>query len=240
MRKINKNNKKAFTLVEIVLVVAIIVIIGVASIVGINLYIDRANSSADQKEEHSMKVDILIEDIKSFLRVGSLEDLRGSSGPAPTDDNNIIDNLPPQAPSTPTEPSAAPSQPSAEPTAAPAEPTAAPTQPTTAPTQAPAGGNGGSGGTYSGSAMAGTSTQTWGGGANVCLGGNWQTPTITSVTVAAPAGTTFTGVGNVTDNGDGTYTFSGSTYSQYSFGLGYSTSDGSQLNSSNFYVVDWH
>lgn len=232
MRKIN-SNKKAFTLVEMVLVVAIILIIAAASLAGIGLYIDKANATADGQQEHSLKMDIVVEEIKSFLRVGSLEDLRGNDAPPPTNDNNIIEN-------PPAEPSVAPTQPSAEPTAAPTEPTAAPTQPTTAPTQAPAGGNGGSGGTYSGSAMAGTSTQTWGGGANVCLGGNWQTPTITSVTVVAPAGTTFTGVGNVTDNGDGTYTFSGSTYNQYSFGLGYSTSDGSQLNSNNFYVVDWH
>lgn len=233
MRK-NNSNKKAFTLVEMVLVVAIIMLIAAASLIGVNVYMDKANSAADRQEQHALDMDIVISEIKNFLRVGSLDDLRGHSAPNITADNNIIDNelIPTPAPGQ--------NNSNPEPTAAPTEPTAAPTQPTTAPTQAPtAGGNGGSGGSYSGSAMAGTSTQTWGGGANVCLGGNWQTPTITSVTVAAPAGTTFTGVGNVTDNGDGTYTFSGSTYSQYSFGLGYSTSDGSQLNSSNFYVVDW-
>lgn len=233
MRKINVN-KKAFTLVEMVLVVAIILIIAAASLVGVGIYINNAKDSASSQEAASRNVNNALEDIKRFLRIGNMSELEGSEHTQATNDNQLIDpNLgggggggATPAPATPT-----PTTPA---------PTAPPTQPTTAPTQAPtAGGNGGSGGTYSGSAMAGTRTDVWEGGANVCLGGDWQTPTIASVTVAAPAGTTFTGVGNVTDNGDGTYTFSGSTYNQYSFGIGYSTADGSQLNSSNFYVVGW-
>ncbi len=230
MRKINAN-KKAFTLVEMVLVVAIIMLIAVASLIGVNVYMDKANSAADRQEQHALDMDIVISEIKNFLRVGSLDDLRGHSAPNITADNNIIDNelIPTPAPGQ--------NNNNPEPTAAPTEPTAAPTQPTTAPTQAPAAG--GNGGSYSGTPMAGTSATGWYDGGGINLGGG--NGTVSSVTVAAPSGITFNGVGNVTDNGDGTYTFSGGNYNRNWFQFSFVSADGQHepLNSNNFYVVDF-
>lgn len=47
MRRIVKNSKEGFTLVEMVLVIGIIVILAAVLVIGISTYINQANSAAD-------------------------------------------------------------------------------------------------------------------------------------------------------------------------------------------------
>ena len=55
MKKIQKS-KKGFTLVEMVLVIAIIVILAAVLIIGVGTYIQRAQNAASSVEEHNNKL----------------------------------------------------------------------------------------------------------------------------------------------------------------------------------------
>ncbi len=55
MKKISKS-KKGFTLVEMVLVIAIIVILAAVLIIGVGTYIQRAQNAASSVEEHNNKL----------------------------------------------------------------------------------------------------------------------------------------------------------------------------------------
>ena len=55
MKKISKS-KKGFTLVEMVLVIAIIVILAAVLIIGVGTYIERAQNAASSVEEHNNKL----------------------------------------------------------------------------------------------------------------------------------------------------------------------------------------
>lgn len=56
MKKIQKN-KKGFTLIEMVLVIAIILILAAVLIISISGYIEKANSAKSAVEEHNDSLD---------------------------------------------------------------------------------------------------------------------------------------------------------------------------------------
>ena len=62
MKKIQKS-KKGFTLVEMVLVIAIIVILAAVLIIGVSDYIQRARNAAASVEEHNDEIDTVVAEI---------------------------------------------------------------------------------------------------------------------------------------------------------------------------------
>ncbi|MCQ2467123.1 MAG: type II secretion system GspH family protein [Clostridia bacterium] len=67
MKKLNKNCKKGFTLVEMVLVIAIIVILAAVMLMGIGNYIDKAKVAASDLTEHVDSVDYVVGEIDAKL-----------------------------------------------------------------------------------------------------------------------------------------------------------------------------
>lgn len=59
MKKIQKT-KKGFTLIEMVLVIAIIVILAAVLIMGIAGYLNRAHNAADSVSAHNSAVDVAV------------------------------------------------------------------------------------------------------------------------------------------------------------------------------------
>lgn len=66
MKKMNKN-KRAFTLVEMMLVIAIIVILASATLFGVSRYITNSNKESSLAAKHSDVVDKAVSDIKSLV-----------------------------------------------------------------------------------------------------------------------------------------------------------------------------
>ena len=66
MKKMNKN-KRAFTLVEMMLVIAIIVILASATLFGVSRYITNSNQKSSLASKHSDVVDKAVSDIKSLV-----------------------------------------------------------------------------------------------------------------------------------------------------------------------------
>ena len=62
MKKIQKS-KKGFTLVEMVLVIAIIVILAAVLIIGITKYLNGANAAKKSISEHQSAVEKVVEDV---------------------------------------------------------------------------------------------------------------------------------------------------------------------------------
>ncbi len=62
MKKIQKS-KNGFTLVEMVLVIAIIVILAAVLIIGVSDYIARAKNAAASVEAHNDEIDIVVNEI---------------------------------------------------------------------------------------------------------------------------------------------------------------------------------
>ncbi len=58
MKKINKRGNKGFTLVEMVLVIAIIVILAGVLIMGVGDFIDRARNAASSMAEHNRNLSL--------------------------------------------------------------------------------------------------------------------------------------------------------------------------------------
>ena len=58
MKKIQKT-KKGFTLIEMVLVIAIIVILAAVLIMGVSNYLQKANNAAASVEAHNSAVDVV-------------------------------------------------------------------------------------------------------------------------------------------------------------------------------------
>ena len=63
MKKIQKS-KKGFTLVEMVLVIAIIVILAAVLIIGITKYLNGANAATKSISMHQSTVDQVVQDVK--------------------------------------------------------------------------------------------------------------------------------------------------------------------------------
>ena len=66
MKKIQKN-KKGFTLIEMVLVIAIIVILAAVMIIGIGTYINNAKSAAEKVSEHNDSIKDLSAQIEALM-----------------------------------------------------------------------------------------------------------------------------------------------------------------------------
>ena len=64
MKKIQKS-KKGFTLVEMVLVIAIIVILAAVLIIGITKYLNGANAAKKSISEHQSAVDKVVGDVNA-------------------------------------------------------------------------------------------------------------------------------------------------------------------------------
>ena len=68
MKKIQKS-KKGFTLVEMVLVIAIIVILAAVLIVGVTQYLNAANAAKQSLSEHSSAVDAVVDAVNAHVSV---------------------------------------------------------------------------------------------------------------------------------------------------------------------------
>lgn len=67
MKKVSKFNKRAFTLVEMMLVVAIILILATVLATGLQNYIDESKANASAVNEHNDVNDAVQSDIKSLV-----------------------------------------------------------------------------------------------------------------------------------------------------------------------------
>ena len=65
-----KNNKKGFTLVELLVVIAILAILASVAVVGYTAFVDKANKSAAESEAH--QIDTSIEAALMTLEVGDI------------------------------------------------------------------------------------------------------------------------------------------------------------------------
>lgn len=68
MKKIQKS-KKGFTLVEMVLVIAIIVILAAVLIIGITKYLNGANAAKKSISQHQSAVDKVVDDVNKQVNV---------------------------------------------------------------------------------------------------------------------------------------------------------------------------
>ena len=68
MKKIQKS-KKGFTLVEMVLVIAIIVILAAVLIIGITKYLNGANAAKKSISQHQSAVDKVVTDVNKQVNV---------------------------------------------------------------------------------------------------------------------------------------------------------------------------
>lgn len=68
MKKIQKS-KKGFTLVEMVLVIAIIVILAAVLIIGITKYLNGANAATKSISMHQSAVDYVVNDVNQHVNV---------------------------------------------------------------------------------------------------------------------------------------------------------------------------
>ena len=66
MKKIQKS-KKGFTLVEMVLVIAIIVILAAVLVLGIGAYLTKAKAAASSVKDHNSSVEIVNQEINAAL-----------------------------------------------------------------------------------------------------------------------------------------------------------------------------
>ncbi len=67
MKKLGKKNKTGFTLMEIVLVIAIIIILSGVLLYGLSVYITSANNKAEAVSSHDAKANKAEKDVASIL-----------------------------------------------------------------------------------------------------------------------------------------------------------------------------
>ncbi len=66
MKKLNKS-RKGFTLVEMVLVIAIIVILASVLVIGLGTYLDKAKAAASSVTNHNSSISILSSEIEAAI-----------------------------------------------------------------------------------------------------------------------------------------------------------------------------
>lgn len=66
MKKVSKS-RKGFTLVEMVLVIAIIVILASVLVLGIGTYLQKARAAASSATRHNSSISILVDEIDAEL-----------------------------------------------------------------------------------------------------------------------------------------------------------------------------
>ena len=79
-----KNNKKGFTLVELLVVIAILAILASVAVVGYTAFVDKANKSAAESEAHP--IDTSIEAAFMTLEVGDIVKVTDEIGVVKTAD----------------------------------------------------------------------------------------------------------------------------------------------------------
>ena len=67
MKKLNKS-RKGFTLVEMVLVIAIIVILAAVLVLGIGTYLNKAKAAASSVTQHNSSISILTSEIEDAMQ----------------------------------------------------------------------------------------------------------------------------------------------------------------------------
>ena len=67
MKKLNKS-RKGFTLVEMVLVIAIIVILAAVLVLGIGQYLNKAKAAASSVTQHNSSISILTSEIEDAMQ----------------------------------------------------------------------------------------------------------------------------------------------------------------------------
>ena len=67
MKKIEKNNKCGFTLVEMVLVIFIILVMSGVLLYGIMALVDRSRTSSDKVDEHAGYVDSAADEVHDIV-----------------------------------------------------------------------------------------------------------------------------------------------------------------------------
>ena len=66
MKKLNKS-RKGFTLLEMVLVIAIIVILASVLVIGLGTYLDKAKAAASSVTNHNSSISILSSEIEAAI-----------------------------------------------------------------------------------------------------------------------------------------------------------------------------
>lgn len=69
MKKINKTNKIGFTLIEMVLVIAIIVILASALALNVSNYLNRAKNAASSVRDHNSSISYITSDIDNQIKL---------------------------------------------------------------------------------------------------------------------------------------------------------------------------
>ena len=69
MRKIRKSAKKGFTLIEMVLVIAIIVILAAVLVMSIGTYLNRAKNAASSVASHNSSISAVVDEIDAATGV---------------------------------------------------------------------------------------------------------------------------------------------------------------------------
>ena len=70
MKKISKS-RKGFTLVEMILVIAIIVILASVLVLGIGTYLERARAAASSATQHNSSISVVVSQIDAALYVNN-------------------------------------------------------------------------------------------------------------------------------------------------------------------------
>lgn len=70
MKKISKS-RKGFTLVEMILVIAIIVILASVLVLGIGTYLERARAAASSATKHNSSISVVVSQIDAALYVNN-------------------------------------------------------------------------------------------------------------------------------------------------------------------------
>ena len=126
-------NRRGFTLIEMMCVVAIIIFLSAVTITGFTQYTKRAKDMKASVEAHSAAYVSQENQIRSLLMTTRAQIQHPTTDTQPHYNQTQPTTPPTQPTAAPTQPTAAPTQPTTPPTQ-PTEPT---TQPTTAPTTAP-------------------------------------------------------------------------------------------------------
>lgn len=240
-------NKKGFTLVEVVTVVAIITLFAGATFYMVSDFTKNANVTSEKTAAQNAAQEAAMEDVKKPLMVSNITSLDAKPNTSAAGKTNTSINNPTTAPAAvnPTTAPAATATP--VPTTAPAAtatpvPTTAPAATATpVPTTAPAANssaNSAYSNNFSGSAMSSVSNNSWSSG-SYSGGGGFNVSSVTTqvsyIDIQVPDGASVT-VQNATktDLGNGVYRYEGSLNAWY---INYSYSSISAMSASSLQVV---
>lgn len=95
-----KNNKKGFTLVELLVVIAILAILASVAVVGYTAFVDKANKSAAETEAHpidaQIEASLMINDAAYLGKKADNTEIwvvKGTNGYTATEDATAVENM---------------------------------------------------------------------------------------------------------------------------------------------------